>query len=80
VAKAKEPCSVCTKAAVLEWICVRVYRRRSQTEFRYHVCPECKQILATFLEGGAVSVQRGLFYDLTTNKMVPTGAPRRSNY
>jgi hypothetical protein len=57
----REKCSVCPSKGLLEWVTVRVYRKRSQVEFRYHVCQDCIRVLAAFLEGGAVAVQRGLF-------------------
>ena len=61
MAHAKEKCSVCPEVGELEYITVRVYRRRSQTEFRYRVCRDCQRVLAAFLEGGAIAIQRGIF-------------------
>ena len=57
----KGRCGVCLKEAPLEWITVRVYCRRKQYDFRYHVCADDKQVLLTFLEGGAEAVSLGLF-------------------
>ena len=63
MAKANEKCSVCPVVAELEYVTVRVYRRRSQSEFRYRVCKECTKVLSAFLEGGAISIHRGVFSD-----------------
>jgi hypothetical protein len=54
-------CSSCGDSTRVEWVTVRVYVRRAQLDYRYHLCVECKTILRTFLEGSAVSIQRGLF-------------------
>jgi hypothetical protein len=54
-------CSSCHANRPVEYVTVRVYRKRSQVEFRYRVCKECILVLATFLEGSAIAVQRGLF-------------------
>jgi hypothetical protein len=59
----KQKCSVCGSQGVCEWVTIRVYRKRSQTQFRYFLDAECRQILAAFLEGGAVEIQRGLYDD-----------------
>lgn len=54
-------CMQCDADTNVESVTVRMYTRRSQTEYRFRICRECRQILSAFLEGPAESVSRGLF-------------------
>lgn len=55
------PCSSCQARRDNEAITVRMYRKRSQMEFQYFLCIECRDILHAFLEGGSEYVTRSLF-------------------
>lgn len=54
-------CGQCHEQHVCEHVTVRVYRRRSQVEFRYTLCKDCMTMLATILRENASTVQRGMF-------------------
>jgi len=57
------PCSQCHERVVCENVTVRVYRRRSQYDFRYVLCEGCRLILYTILRENAMSIQRGAFVE-----------------
>jgi hypothetical protein len=57
----KGRCRGCGEVGEREWAVVRLYRRRTQVEFRYHVCQDCMRILSTFLEGNAEVTSRSMF-------------------
>jgi hypothetical protein len=57
----EEKCGVCGEKGKVESVTVRLYMRRSQEEFRYRLGKECRQLLQTFLAGGAMSRARGIF-------------------
>jgi hypothetical protein len=57
-------CRGCGEKREREWCTVRLYLRRRQREFRYHVCNECLTILSTFLEGNAEATTVSFFDQL----------------
>ena len=54
-------CHVCGKIGRTESVTVRVYLKRTQRDFRYEPCADCRMVLLTFLEGSAVAVNRSFF-------------------
>lgn len=54
-------CGNCGHVSDREWVTVRLYRRRKQTEFKYHVCLDCVHSLESLLGCGAEASQHGLF-------------------
>jgi uncharacterized protein with PIN domain len=55
-------CSQCKANGKADSVTVRMYRKRSQLEFRFTLCEDCLTMLTTILREGADSIQRG-FYD-----------------
>lgn len=56
-------CNGCGALRELESVTCRVYRKRSQVDYRYRICADCRQVLEGFLEGAAESIQRGLYLE-----------------
>lgn len=57
----KRLCGQCHELTKCEHTTVRMYRKRSQLEFRYLLCAECQTMLTTILRENALAVQRGMF-------------------
>jgi len=54
-------CHVCSRIGRVESMTVRVYMRRTQRDFRFEPCADCRMVLMTFLEGSALAVNRSFF-------------------
>lgn len=66
----KGKCHVCDRFATLESVTVRVYRKTTQVDYKYRPCPDCRQVLMTFLGGSALAENRSLFDHTTYNKRI----------
>lgn len=56
-----QPCSQCGERVQTTGVTVRVYVKRRQTDYRYHLCQHDMTILETLLEGPAEATQRTFF-------------------
>lgn len=58
----QSPCSNCgTREERTTSVTIRLYAKRRQTDYRYHLCANDLTIIETLLSGPADTVQRSFF-------------------
>lgn len=70
-------CRSCEQRAECQSVTVRVYRKRSQTEYVYRLCHACVQLLESLLEANAEGVGHSLFDHTAGGVPIPISRRRR---